>query len=48
MIPGSLFSGEFTLGLMAQIRIWSSACLQISVPSFTQLLSAVFRKTGSD
>jgi hypothetical protein len=24
MIPGSLFSGEFTLGLIGQIRIWSA------------------------
>jgi hypothetical protein len=24
MIPGSLFSGEFTLGLIAQIRICSA------------------------
>jgi hypothetical protein len=49
MIPGSLFSGEFTLGLIAQIRIWFcwkglQQRLQVAVLSLAQPLSVVFRK----
>jgi len=53
MIPGSLFSGEFTLGLIAQIRIWFcwkglQQRLQVAVLSLAQPLSWSSGKIGSD
>ena len=52
MIPGSLFSGEFTLGLIAQIRIWYCWKASATPPGCRaeprQPLSVVFRKDRSD
>jgi hypothetical protein len=51
MIPGSLFSGEFTLGLIAQIRIWFcwkglQQRLQVAVLSLAKHLTGLPRRSG--